>query len=297
MSHSSRYLTIALVVILTALGLGCTAAPTGTNANLSSNANLSTNANAAASTATTATAAFSTPEPASYSATMSISGQWSGGQRQGNIPTLQFEFAKMDTNRRWTFNLPQPVGPVTYIEKPNLKYLVLPSRNQYVELKQEELGFQLGSLMTPATMIDRLKSRTQYETLGTETVNGRAATKYRFAGAADTRTQAGAVQADSLVYVDQSTGLPLRAEINTTTTSGAGARIVIETRDIQTNPAPTLFEVPQGMKLVTTQELKQQVQGFVDAIRVFAEMMRQQGGAPAAATTPPAANANANANR
>jgi hypothetical protein len=242
----------------------------------------------------TAAGALDAREPESYSTTMTLTGQYVGGQRQGNIPTLQFDFAKMNNDRRWSFNLPQPAGQVTYLEKVGLKYLLLPARNQYVEITPEEMGFQLGSLMTPVAVIERLKSRGQYENLGAEQVNGRTAIKYRFTGAADTRTQAGTIQADSFVYADQQTGLPLRAEINSATTSGATARIVIETRDIQMNPSPSLFEVPANLKKVTTQELKQQVRGFIDAIQIFAEMMRQQQATPAPAPPPQAA---ANANR
>src|SRR6185295_2726182 len=110
--------------------------------------------------------------------------------------------------------------------------------------------------------------RTQYERIETETINGRTAIKYRFRGAADTRTQVGTVQADSIVYVDQETGLPLRSEVDTMSSSGAGARVVTEADKIDLVPDPSLFEVPTSMKRVTTAELKEQVQGFVNAIRV-----------------------------
>jgi hypothetical protein len=117
--------------------------------------------------------------------------------------------------------------------------------------------------------------------VGTETVNGRTATKYRFKGAADTRTQAGTVQADSIIYVDQVTGLPLRSEVDAVLSNGKGAHVTTETSSIQLEPESSLFDVPTGMKKVTTAELKQQVQGFVNAIRVFAAYMRQQTGASA----------------
>ena len=298
MAHPSR--TVAIAIAFAAIishSYGC-AGPSATNTNSANtnaigNANVSTMANANSGATASEAGTLAAREPERYSTTMTLTGQYTSSQRQGNIPTLQFEFGRLDANRRWSFNLPQPVGQVVYLEKGNLKYLLIPARNQYVELRPEELGVQLGNALTPAAVIERLKSRGQYENLGTETVNGRLAVKYRFTGAADTRTQAGAVQADSFVYVDQQTGLPLRSEINTSLESGASARIVTETRDIQLDPQPSLFEVPANLQKVTTEELKQQVRSFIDAVQLLAGMMRQQQqqtGAPP--PPPPAANAN-----
>ncbi|HET9532591.1 MAG TPA: hypothetical protein VFQ92_19715, partial [Blastocatellia bacterium] len=211
--RQARSVILALLLSVAVLVLPGCAGP-ASNTNTTSNINTNLNANMAAANANmnaTAAGALDAREPESYSTTMTLTGQYVGGQRQGNIPTLQFDFAKMNNDRRWSFNLPQPAGQVTYLEKGGLKYLLLPARNQYVEITPEELGFQLGSLMTPVAVIERLKSRGQYENLGTEQVNGRTAIKYRFTGAADTRTQAGTIQADSFVYADQQTGLPLRA--------------------------------------------------------------------------------------
>jgi outer membrane lipoprotein-sorting protein len=256
---------------------GCT--NTGTNATANLNANASsmattnTNANSAAATGSSGLEA---KEPESYSATTIITVQPTGNAPQTNIPPLQFGFARMGTDRRISFKLPDPVGEVVYLEKPQLKYLIFPLRNQYVELDPDELGFQLGNLMSPASALERLKERTRYESLGTETLNGRAVVKYRFTGAADTRTKAGTAHADSVVFVDQETGLPLRTEIDTTSSSGAGARIVTATESLQLSPDSTLFEVPTQMKKVTSAELKQQVQAFVSGMRQFAGYLRQQ---------------------
>ena len=225
-------------------------------------------------------AALEAKEPESYSLTQTVTIQPTGKTPAANIPPLQFVFARMNTDRRLSFKLPEPLGEVIYLEKPTLKYLIFPARNQYVELNPDELGFQLADLMSPGSVVANLKGKVQHEVLGTETVNGRTAVKYRFKGSADTRTTAGTAQADSIVFLDQETGLPLKSEIDTTSTSGAGAHIVTSTDNLQLGPQPALFEVPTGMKKVTSTELKQQVQSFVGAIRVFAEYLRQRGVAP-----------------
>jgi hypothetical protein len=242
---------------------------------MNSNANLApANANAPAMLGGTTT--LEAREPESYSVTNNITIQPTGSSPQANVPPMQFSFARIGMDRRVSFKLPDPVGDVIYLEKAPLKYLIFPARNQYVELDPKELGFALGDVMSPVSAIEQLKQRTQYEQLGTETVNGRTAVKYRFKGAADTHTGIGTAQADSIVYIDQETGLPLRSEIETTSSSGACARIVTVAENLQFAPEASLFEVPSGMKKVTSTELKQQVQGFVGAVRAVAGYFRQQ---------------------
>jgi len=270
-----NFSSLAIVLIASLSMAGCGGNNTDSVSN--GNANRATTANANTSPEPSRTAELEAREPDRYSVETTVTVQPAGETPQANIPPLRFSFAKMGAdNRRLEFNFPNPIGEVTYIEKGNFRYLIYPARNQYVELDPNELGFQLGKVMSPASMIERLKERTQYESLGTETINGRTAIKYRFKGAADTRTQAGTVQADSIIYVDQQTGLPLRSEVDAMLSSGKGARVVTETSSIELQPDATLFEVPTDMKKVTTAELKQQVQGFVSALRVFAGYMRQQ---------------------
>ena len=277
-SHS--ILVCLVMVALTVLAAsGCTTAGTSTTNSVNSNASTATAP--APPRATT----LETREPETYSVTNTISIQPTGNSPQANVPPMQFSFARMGTDRRVSFKLPDPVGEVVYLEKAPLKYLIFPARNQYVELDPNELGFALGDVMSPASVIDRLKQRAQYEQIGTDTLNGRTVVKYRFKGAADTRTQAGTAQADSIVYVDQETGLPMRTEIDTATSSGAGARIVTVADSLQFAPEASLFEVPIAMKKVTSAELKQQVQGFVAAARGVATYLRDQVSAP----PPPAA--------
>ena len=267
-------LLAALVVLIALVSFACTTAGTSSNANSSANSNAAATANAASNTG-----ALEAREPESYSVSTTITIQPTGTSPQTNIPPLQFTFARNGTDKRVSFKLPDPIGEVIYLEKPTLKYLIFPARNQYVELDPNELGFQLGTVMSPASVIEQLKTRAQYEQLGTDSLNGRAVVKYRFKGAADTRTKVGTAQADSMVYVDQETGLPVRSEIEVTSTNGAGARVVTSADNLQLAADPSLFEVPTTMKKVTSAELKQQVQGFVNTVRVFAAYLRQQANA------------------
>ncbi|HST21043.1 MAG TPA: hypothetical protein VLR90_07995 [Blastocatellia bacterium] len=295
-NKTQRIFTTLAAIALALISFGCTSAPvansnSGANTNTNANANVSDTANANTATGG-ATSPISAKEPERYSMKMAITGQAEASNRQGNAQ-WEIDFARMDANRRWSLKIPSINQEVIYLEKPGLKYLVLPSRNQYVELDPDALGFPLGNMMTPSAMIERLQSR-PHENLGVEPVNGRPATKYKFSGAANTGTQAGTVQADSFVYIDQETGLPLRADLNAVTSSGASARGMLETRDIHLNPDPALFEVPTGYKKVTSEELKQQIQNFLMFVRAIAPYLGQQIAIQPPPPPPPASAANSN---
>lgn len=273
MSYKNKSASFATLVCLLVLSIlissGCTSTPTDTAPVATINANKAT--------PPPSVPPLEAREPDRYSITNSITITPTGTSPQTNIPPLQFSFAKLETYRRVSFKLPDPVGEVIYLEKPPMKYLIFPARNEYVELDPNELGFQLGDIMSPASAIARLKQHARFEQVGTDTVNGRSVVKYRFTGATDTHTNVGTAQADSIVYVDQETGLPLRSEIETTSSSGNGARIVTAADGLQFSPDPSLFDVPTAMKKVTSAELKQQVQSFVATARVIADYLRQQG--------------------
>src|SRR5262252_3218416 len=143
--------------------------------------------------------------------------------KNGEVPPLQFDFARRGGDRRAAFQLPT-LGQVIYLEHSGLKYIVLPARNQYIELDQATLGVELPklSLMTPTAVVEHLKSSAQYYNLGPEDVNGRPAIKYRFAGKSNSQTAAGDIDTDSTVYLDETTGLPVKAEILGSTAGGKG---------------------------------------------------------------------------
>jgi outer membrane lipoprotein-sorting protein len=284
-----RRALIALLIMLACLALGCTEASRGTNANSTGSTSKpggSGNANADSHPASTQSATIDIKAPERYSVAMTISTQGTTSGAPAPMLTQQLSLAKVGADRRWTFVLPAPLGQIVYLEKSGLKYLVLFERKQYVELTPDALGFQLGSVLTPNSIAERLGSR-QYEKLGLEPVNGRTAVKYRVTRAADTSTQI-----DGVIFVDQETGLPVRSELNTAATA-TKSRVIVEVRDVQLNPDPAQFDVPAGMKKVTQQEARQQVESFASALRPFADIISGTPSAPVARANQSAANKNA----
>jgi hypothetical protein len=285
--HSRRSLScgyrIVLVLVLfiaASCALACSDQPKSGNANSSSAAASNKNASAAPE-AREPDSGIDIKDPDRFSLSMTISAQEINAE-PGKMPTLQFSFTRFDSDRRWAFSLPAPLGQVVYLEKSGLLYLILSDRKQYIEVTAGDLGFQLGSAMSPSAIANQLKARARIDVLGVEPVNGRTARKYRFKS--DIK--------DGAIYVDIETGLPVRAEVNTSPASGKALRIIIEGRDIQLNPDRSIFDVPAGMKKVSTQEAKQAIDMFAGILKSFANVLTGS-----AATLPqelkPVANKNA----
>jgi hypothetical protein len=205
-------------------------------------------------------------EPDRYSVTMTISAQATTSDAPAPMATQQLTLARFDSDRRWGFVLPQPVGQVVYLEKSGLKYLVLLDRKQYLEVTPDAFGFQIGRTLTPNGVVDRLKAK-PHEKLGLEPVNGRTAVKYRSAEPRESSTTS------DVIFVDQETGLPLRSELNSTGPEGTKSRMIVEVRDVQLNPDRSQFDVPAGMKKVSEQEARQQVDGFATALRSLVDII------------------------
>ena len=252
--------------IVTSTGCQPAANTNTTNVNMTVNANTNTNLNANTSSVSPATIAAR--EPDTYRATLVLSAVTEGGEKTIGIPSLSAEVARRGTDRRVSFKLPDG-SDFIYLEKGGLHVVVLPGRSQYAELTPEATGFQLGKLMTPGQLVSRLENLKGVERVGEETVNGRAAEKYRYARTDNTKTQAGTVSTEAFIYVDKETGLPVRSELFSEASGqvqGAKeARIVAEMRDITTNVDNSLFDIPPDYKKVPPQQIRQQINALTSA--------------------------------
>ncbi|HEY9231934.1 MAG TPA: hypothetical protein VIS78_07295, partial [Blastocatellia bacterium] len=138
MSHKLLRWVAALVSLVVALAtFGCSTTTTNSNANMSINTNANSNSAAGNENANTASGTaggtFSTREPDRYSMKMNVNLEGTANNRQGSMQ-VEIDFARVDANRRWTLRVPSINREITYLEKPGLKYLIIPSRNQYVEV-------------------------------------------------------------------------------------------------------------------------------------------------------------------
>jgi hypothetical protein len=278
----STLLFLSATLALALFGSACQQPATNSNSNTAAaNANMSPAMNVNASPATAdAGPMIETREPDKYRATLVLTAEATGGGSTPNIPKLTAEVARDGDARRISFKMPNG-EPVIYLDRSDKRYAVLPNRKQYAELTQEALGFDVARMMTPGQMVQYLKQQRGYERVGEETLDGRTAVKYRYAGTSQTGTAAGEVKAETFVYVDKDTGLPLRAELSSEATGNVqgvkGLKIVAVMSDISTDVDPSQFEVPQGLSKVDPQQVRQQVDAFAAIARVFLlNMVNQQ---------------------
>lgn len=261
-------LVLAISTIVFAMS-GCARGPAA-NANINTNINTNTsvtNVNTNVNAAPPSTLAAR--EPDTYRATLVFTAETEGGEKTVGIPTLSAQVARRGEDRRVQFKLPDG-SDLVYLDHAGTHYAILPARKQYAELTPAATGFQLHKLMTPGQLVAYLDRLQGIQPVGDESVNGRPASKYRYARTANTQTSAGQVHTESFIYVDKDTGLPLRAELFGEASGNVqgvkGAKIVAEMRDISTTVESTLFEVPTGFNKVSEQQVRAQVDAISNTV-------------------------------
>ena len=293
---SAKFLTAATLALVLAGG-ACQQQTANSTNTTTTNANTATTTNSNASntsnmnTTTTNTSGIETREPEQYSATITMKVEVTGAQSI-STPPLTANFARNGGDRRIGFKIGG--DEVVYLDRADKHYVVLPNRKQYAEIDSQTAGFNVPNVMTPGQIIKQVQSVTGCEKVGDEQFGGRSAVKYRCAGAAKTGTQAGDVKAESFVYVDKDTGLPLRSE-TLISSSGAvagasAAKIVTELSNIQTSVPADTFAEPTGMSKVDPAQVRSQVEAVVRAALYFAQGMMQAGSTPPAPSTAPTAS-------
>jgi hypothetical protein len=217
------------------------------------------------------------------------------GSQSISTPPLTANFARNGADRRISLKIPGG-DEIIYLDRADKHYIVVPGRKQYAEIDAQSTGFNVPSVMTPAQIINQVKSVSGCESAGEEQFGGRSATKYRCSAAAKTGTQAGDVKAESFIYVDKDTGLPLRSESLISSSANVGGasavKLVTEMSNIQTNVPSDMFAEPTGMSKVDPAQVRSQVEAVVKAALVFAQSMMQTSSSstPGATTPSPSAS-------
>jgi hypothetical protein len=284
-------LSSALLTLSIASSACQTATNTNTNTN-TSNVNGSPSANINASPSPAPGASIEAREPEMYEAKLSLTAQTTGSDKNVSIPSLSAIVARNGADRRISFTVPGG-EEVIYLDRTDKRYIIIPKRKQYAELTQASTGFEVPRMMTPAQIVEQLKTLKGYERVGEESVNGRTAIKYRYAGTTKTGTQAGNVETEAIVLVDKETGLPLHSEVASESETGnvkgvTGLKIVTDMTDIKTAVDPTLFEVPSGFAKVSDQQVRRSVDAVGRAvIAIIGQIIQSVNNAtPATSPTP-----------
>ena len=144
---------------------------------------------------------------------------------------------------------------IIYLEIPAGRFALLPARKLYADLSAAANEINLSDLpdesgVSTDLLLQAEPAAAKYEKLGTEIVEGRTTTKYRVI--IPKRTDATAVSGETLIWVDEALGMPVRSE----TMSSAGAQtsnVTMELKDIKLEVDEQLFALPVDYRKVEAQ--------------------------------------------
>ena len=232
-------------------------------------------------------------EPDRFAATLRVTAQ--SAEEQTEQAEFELALLRRGSDRRWTLS-PETATEIWYLEKSGvMNYVVVPGRKLYAEVPVDVFGPKLNDWATPIGLVRRLLSSSRFEKLGSETVDGRTAFKFLSAPDNAETTQS------SLIYIDEETGVPLRASMNISV-GKSKVSIASETRNIRQYADPSQFDVPIGFKKVPAEQIKAQIEVFASKLRAVVDKARlDRNGAPTAGTVSssgtPASNQTDSTNR
>jgi hypothetical protein len=270
--------------------IGCGPAM-NSNVAVSSNVNTRSNVSNTANTNTAVSSSVDAKEPDRYQAKIDLSFEALGETQNAALPVITAVVSRSGADRRMEFTLPNG-EKVVYLDTANNNYLILPNRRQYAELSREALGFDVRRMMMPEQIVNQVKTIQGVQPAGEETVNGRKAMKYRYSSTTNTQTQAGQVGTESFILVDSETGLPLRSETVSQSTTGGnvqgykGVKVVTVMSDIQLQPDQSQFTLPTDYAKIDAEQVKAQANLIFSAVATLVgQAMQHQSPQPVVSPT------------
>lgn len=201
---------------------------------------------------------FATKEPQRYQATrISTSSSTGSGDDAAQAMSNRVFIARDGDRRREDYDLNGIV--VSYLELSSAHYALLPAQRIYVDLEGEPgagVPAELASEFSPDRLLNQSPSESRYEVLGNEVVNGRATTRYRVT--TTNIAEANSLKAETLIWVDQSLGMPIKSE-TTVTEDNHVSKFTTELQSISEGLEPTLFDLPPDFKKVGYREFERQL--------------------------------------
>ena len=206
---------------------------------------------------------FATKEPERYQATRIITSvEYKNDSSSAPVPvTNKILIARDGDKRREEFQTAAN-ETVVYLETPQGRFILSPAKKLYADLNpgsgdldsvnprsDGDAGDQSSDAappgaadFSPERLLNETRTLARYENLGRETINDRAATKYRVtSGDATNGTAVGSV---TLIWIDDTLGLPIRTETSSTA-GNRSATLTVELRDIKQEVDPRMFELPK----------------------------------------------------
>lgn len=200
-------------------------------------------------TVASSTPPFQTKEPERYRATRTITTVNAAGEtvvtknrvaRDGEL--------RRDETEMWQRR-------VVYLYLPEGRFLLVPDEKVFVDLTKTDdtSGLEEESESSPDRLLHTEPIATSYQQIGTETVNGRTAQKYRVVVNSSTGTNV--TVNETLIWIDEALHMPIKSE----TTSGDGKRVTMELTEIGLNVDRSVFQIPEGYEKIAMPDLLQRL--------------------------------------
>lgn len=211
---------------------------------------------------------FATKEPERYQATMiqtSSFGDRAPLEDSSDLTTRQTLIVRDGERRRVDYEL-TPGMKVSFLQLPGGIFLLSPSKKIYAEIKPDAGGDALDQAkgvspdFSPDRLINESRAEARYEKLGREELNGRTITKYRVTTLGPAG-EAQEVTTESLIWIDESLGMPVKSETTLTNNAASPAKYTMEMRDIRQEVDAALLELPPDYKRVETKDMAQMLTG------------------------------------
>jgi hypothetical protein len=219
------------------------------------------NSNTASGTDETATTPpFSTREPERYQWRRVITGLVMMEKSATGEPAVKQEvfMARDGDKRREDYEILRGVK-LTVLRLPEGSYTLYPAKKIYAETGAAGAQANGARTVPPDFSADKLVNASRvgarYEKLGTEEVDGRATTKYRVTTKG---AQGGGNASETLIWIDESLGMPIRSESTTRSEATGESKYTVEYKDIKLEADASLFVLPKDYRKVSQEEIQRE---------------------------------------
>ena len=203
----------------------------------------------ATDTVVSTTPPFKTKEPEHYSATRTITTLGPNGEKfVGSIligrdgPIRREESVSQQTR-------------VVYLDSPEGRFMLWPEQKVYADFEGDWATGPPAETEedSPDRLLHVEPSVTTYQYLGTDTVAGRNAAKYRVVVNSSLTENVNANE--TLIWIDNALNMPIKSEMK----SRDGVVVVTELSDIKVPPDKQLFQIPAGYEKIPFSALQKQL--------------------------------------
>ena len=199
---------------------------------------------------------FATREPARYHAVRTITSFESGSEK----PRVSKTVITRDGPRRREEYESINGEKIIYLQTSAGAFILAPSAK--VMAAQGPAAAGLADSVEVDSSADRLLNEisleTRYQKLGSETLNGRQATKYRVFNTSQTTGTGPAPE--TLIWIDDALAMPVRWETRGTS-NGGQLQTTMELTEISLSSEPQSFELPTDYRKVELPELLSLIRG------------------------------------